>query len=379
MANRTAFREQKAPDATFRFPHGFDAFKNVSDTAEFEAIAKATGCKLTPEAVRDTMGVKIFGNRNQCADAIGQLRAWSYARDKAIRKTVAFPHVNSYNPTKDELALRKAAFAERRKNFRADPDTRAISGKSFKHASVLKYQRCDWMNDTKILGSFMEALDPIRMDSQCHIIYMTELPVLGVEYGGAADGSRLGQGFFLCGNNRELINQAVGRLNNLDKQINGRKIEAPEHFLVKPVAFPLDYNAHVIKHQTYPAPRLYGRISARDDHIMQLKKVSGFEPDFLPAERSDIHSLAELDTGSILMGNKNLTSLNIQYIDVWLTTMLERLHCWQGYLKMRILIGTCAFETYRCDENEHGLHDFEDMVEERNAEGDGIQGYMTTE
>ncbi|KAE9961847.1 hypothetical protein BLS_001259 [Venturia inaequalis] len=370
-----AFYEQKAPDATFRFPHGFDAFRNASDTAKFDAIAQATGCKLIPEAVHGAMGVKIYGTRDQFADAIGQLRAWSLARDKAInRKTSAFPHIGPYNAIKDDTALRKAKSAERRKRFCADPE--AIDRKKFNHAIILEYKRCEWMDNDKILGAFMEALDPIRMHHKCHIIYMKALPIPDLE-NGDKDGCRIGQGFFLCGKKKELMEQAVERLKNLDKQITGHQIEAPEFFLVKPVAFPLDYNAHAIQRKAYQAN---SDIDEKNFQTMHLKNVSGSKPHFLSTQEADIRSVAELDVGAILMGNRHTTSLNIQYIDMWLTAMLERLHCWQGYLEMRVSVGTCAFKKFPTA-REFSLHEFEEMVEDRNsdADSDGLEAFMTTE
>ncbi|QDS74345.1 hypothetical protein FKW77_004620 [Venturia effusa] len=373
-----AFREEKRPDATFRFPQGFDAFKNPSDNAMIEQIASRTGSNLVPEAVGDTMGVKIFGNRDQCEDARSQLRAWSSARDRAVRtRTVAFPTVGGYNEVKEGHARDKAAIAESRKKYRADCDTTAFESKKFAHAIILEYKRCDWM-DGKILGTFMEALDPIRMDHRCHITYMDNLPVPDAENGNK-EGYRTGQGFFLCGNKKHLMDAAVERLKNLDKQINARNIEAPQFFLVKPVAYPLDYNAYVIDHRMYETPQLFGRKSVRTDHIMHLKAASTCAADFLPPTESSVRSISELDSGAIRMGSRHLASLNIQYIDIWLTAMLERLRCWQGYLEMRILIGTCAFEIYVKNVHEYSLRDFEEMVEQRNAEAEGIDAFMTTE
>lgn len=379
-----AFQEQDPPDATFRFPLGFDAFKNASDEAKFDAIRKETGCQLIPEAVNDTMGVKIFGTRDQCEDAKGRLRAWSSARAKAIHtKTVAFPSVGGFNEVKEDLAFRKAATAERRKKYRADCDTTAFEGKRFNHAIVLEYKHCDWMNGN-ILGTYMEALDPIRMDKKCHITWIPNLPIADVENGNEK-GVRIGQGFFICGNKKDLMDQAVERLKNLDKQIVGRSIEAPEFFLVKPIPLPLDYNAHVIERKKYFRPQLFGLkvnsdIDEKNFQTMHLKDVSGTEPDFLSTQKGDVRSIAELATGAILMGNSRVTSLNIQYIDMWLMTMLEQARYWQGYLEMRISIGTCAFGTWK-SAKEYSLREFEETVEERNSEPDakGLKAYMTIE
>lgn len=380
-----AFQEQDPPDATFRFPLGFDAFKNAADEAKFDAIRKETGCKLTPEAVMgDTMGVQILGTRDQCEDAKGKLRAWSSARAKAMHtKTVAFPSVGGFNEAKEDLALRKAAAAERRKKYRADCDTTAFEGKRFNHAIVLEYKRCDWM-DSKILGTYMEALDPIRMDKKCHITWISDLPIADVE-NGTEKGVRIGQGFFICGNNKDLMDQAVERLQNLDKQIIGRNIEALESFLVKPIPLPLDYNAHVIERKKYFRPQLFelkvnSDIDDKNIQTMHLKDVSGTEPDFLSAQKGGLRSIAELDTGAILMGNRHVTSLNIQYIDMWLMTMLEQARYWQGYLEMRISIGTCAFQTWK-SAKECSLYELEEMVEERNSEPNAksLKAYMTTE
>ncbi|TLD34421.1 hypothetical protein E2P81_ATG04586 [Venturia nashicola] len=380
-----AFREQKAPDATFRFPHGFDAFKTAWDAEKFDAISKASGCKLTPEAVGDTMGVKLYGNRSQCADAASQLRAWSFARDKAVRKkTFGLPNVHSYNPTKDDSTLRKAATIDRGKKFLGDPDAMALEGKKFKYAITLEYKLCEWMVDDKILGVYMEALDPIRIESQCHIVYMNKLPIPDTE-NGDKNGFRLGEGFFLCGNDRQLIDLAVQRLMNVDMQINARKIDAPQLFLVKPLTLPLNRNAHAIERKKYLRPQLFGHkvysdIDEKNFQSMHLRDVSGNRSDSISIQKANVRSIKDLDTGAILMGSRHTTSLNIQYIDMWLTAMLERLHCWKGYLEMRVSVGTCAFKTFPTAQR-YSLDEFEHMVEERNSDAasNGLEAYMTTE
>lgn len=380
----TEFRQEKAPDATFRFPQGFDAFKSASDDAKFDDIAKTTGCTLTPEAVGgDTYGVKIYGNKNQCELAKGQLRAWSIARDRAIHtKAVSFPNVRGFNEVKEDSVRSKAAAAERRKKYRADCDTTAFENKRFAHAILLEYKRCDWMDDDKILGVFMEALDPIRMDNKCHITYMSELPIPDKDN---EKGFRTGQGFFLCGNKKHLMEQAVERLKNLDKQVIGRKIEAPELFLVKPILLPLDYNAHVIERKPYLRPQLFGRkvnsdIDDKNFQTMHLKDVSGLETDFLSTQKVNVRSIAELDTGAILMGSRHIANLNIEYIDMWLMAMLERLRYWQGYLEMRVSIGTCAFVDFP-KAQEYSIYELEEMVESRNSDPDskGLKACLTTE
>lgn len=67
VPTHTAFHEQKGSPQRLNF-------QERSDNTKSDGIAKATGCKLTAEATSTTMGVKICGNNDQCADGIGQLQ-----------------------------------------------------------------------------------------------------------------------------------------------------------------------------------------------------------------------------------------------------------------------------------------------------------------
>lgn len=371
-----AFRKQDRHNATIRLPAGFDPFDKASDKAQFDKIAKDTGCRLVPHPVDDSVGVLIWGTQTQCDTAKDQLRSWSIARGKAIKtKAARFGYVHKFNQVKDDWLCEKAKQDELRKKFRTDCDITAFKKKKYSHAIILEYKHCDWMNDG-ILGRFMEALDPIRMDNLCHITYMPNIQIAGIRHG-----------FFLCGTRKELMDRAVDRLKNLDQQIISRSIEVPQFFLFKPVATSLNYSTHAIKRKVYSPPQLFGQkvVRERDDENIQVMLLATAscrksKSDLLLAEEKEERSISNLASGAILLGNRHINFLNIQYIDVWLTTMLERVRCWQGYLEMRIQIGTCAFTNFPTVK-EYSLRDFEEVIQTRNTDADatGIEAYITTE
>jgi hypothetical protein len=378
-AARAAFRKNENPRTSYRLPRGFDPFNDASDGDIFDNIAKSTGTHFVPQQLDsndNTISVIMWGTKEQCDAAKNQLRKWSTVRAKSLATKWATIH--GYIQVREDRFSEKRRKEERRKTFRAMKDTSVLSDQKFSFAIILKFKQPDWMLEENFLGPNMEALDPIRMDKRCHITYLQDIT--------REDIGKIGQGFFLCGNHKELMDEAVDRLMNIDRQVVASQLQPLPFFLLKPVFHPLNYSAHVIRISEYLMPRLFGTpdVVPERQKVMIIKPALSSQAEFLPVRKSQICSISKLDSGAVMMGSRHANRLNIQYIDVWLSTMLEHLVCWQGFMEMRICVGTCSFtqwKTVHKKAQEYGLAEFEDMLQERHADADatGMEAYATTE
>jgi hypothetical protein len=181
------------------------------------------------------------------------------------------------------------------------------------------------------------------------------------------------------------MDSAVQRLQNIERQIISRRLERHLYFLVKPVPLPLDYSAHTISHNDYAKLGYLGDKHGEEESagiIMTMEPAqSSRDPEFLNKTAEATWSIDEIDSsGAVWLGACYASRLNMQYLDLWLTSMLDHLAYFNGSLKMRAQLGTCVFTKYKRAENaEYSLAAFEDLLLERNVQENELEAYATTE
>jgi hypothetical protein len=375
-----SWRKRNTPSEAVRLPRGFDPFEIAAgcSTQRLQSIVYKTQAHIVPKQVDGVKGAlefQIWGSPSQCAAAVHEIKAWVEEqvpkRSTTRRSKESFPRTQTYIEGKQPEILKKLKIEERRQKYRQQ---RPSGGNSFVSVYVLKWGATDWSLED-VLGPSLEALDPIRMDCLCHIdILRTNSNIAGEPC------------FIIAGNKEKRVKIAVERLQNIDKHIIAHKFEHSKFFLVKPTDLSaVDNNRHSIQLQEYFKPMyLFKKDHIEDQMVsgitMALNREKSGKNNHLNKDELFPWSIEDTEFGSVSFGAKHGKHHIQQYLDLWLTSTLEYLPYFSGYLKMRASLGACVFTNYKKAEN--GIYDlqtFEEMLGERNTQENEMDAYFTNE
>jgi len=203
------------------------------------------------------------------------------------------------------------------------------------------------------LGQNLEALDPIRMDCKCHIVFIM----------------RPNPHFVLVGNHADKMRDAVRRIQNVDRQVFARQLEPCTYFLIKSFT-PKDLGNEILL-RYYSCSKSFSLKSKHKDAgvTMHLRGGRSLRGNERSGYNKFVWALDELDPGSILFGNPCADRINALYINLWTSKPLEYLRYFNGFLQVRASIGSCVFTSYRkVENNTYSLDFFKEMLEDRNVQ-----------
>jgi hypothetical protein len=97
-------------------------------------------------------------------------------------------------------------------------------------------------------------------------------------------------------------------------------------------------------------------------------------------EEQKVSSIAELPKGLTRIGAQHALQVNGQYLNLFLIPALESLTHYNGYLRMRVALGTCILTSYRRNNDEaYHLGVFEDMLQGGNKQEEPIEASFSSE
>ena len=202
------------------------------------------------------------------------------------------------------------------------------------------------------LGQNLEALDPIRMDCKCHIIFILKPEPY----------------FVLVGNHADKMRDAVRRIQNIDRQVFARQLEPYTYFLIKSFA-PKDLRNEILLRRYLGSKSFGSKDGYRETGVTMHLQGRSLRYDEGNAYNTFAWAVDELGPGSILFGNPCADRINALYVNLWTSKPLEYLRYFNGFLQMRASIGSCVFTSYRKSENNtYQLDFFKEMLEDRNIQ-----------
>lgn len=204
---------------------------------------------------------------------------------------------------------------------------------SFGAIGTFHWPANEWRPD-KILGPNFEALDPIRMDCSCYVVFVSEKAAFHVM--GKADD----------------VKTALARLRKTCFQIAARQI-APVRMYLLHWATADELPSHIVLKQ-YTRPIIMSGQQPTDQVVQSIPRGLGVG-----------------DDGSRLVDQ---TSDNEQRVRDLVLCTLQKLHYYRSSLQMRITFGNfLAISFKKSRENKYTLNEYEDMIAESQFAGEVTQ------
>lgn len=273
----------------------------------------------------------IWGNMPDVKAAKQALLAWAKDYYQYIsgnsRLRAKFPKISSPTPDQRKALENKWKKELQLQNYRRYPDPNVTFGAigSF-HWPI---EEC---RPEEVLGSSHEALDPLRMDGRCHIIFVKEKNVFQVM------------------GSIENVKQGLLRLRRTCFQIAARQIAPVRRYLLHwphALALPARLPSHVSL-EPYQRPPV-DDIDERFPRASQRPRAQG------SSESEDASRLARQ------------TAINEERVHTSLLDTLKQLHYYRGNIQMRIRLGAFlalkylkyknpSIGVYELDEYERMIH-----------------------
>lgn len=355
-----AWREGAKPTLIHRFPKNFDpmVFDNPSNKYDrLQGIAEETRTYIIRRKAHD---LAIWGSVKDADKAISLINAWveEYDLPKA-GPSADWAKISSPTPEAQQRLHKKIEREIRRNAWRRPPGMDAKY--EFQYRILWNPTGTPWRLED-YLGQNLEALDPIRMDCRCHIVFARDKD----------------EPFFaLVGDNEDKMQVAVERMQNIQRQVLARQLNEYSFYLVKP--FPSNRLRRIIRYQPYIESGNLQTGSKGKEVGVTMSLCGDFLSD---KERTDYDGFP-VDTprtGTVLLGTPRAKSVNVFHANIWIMKLLENLKYFNGFLQMRVKMGTPIFIDYRIShEKRCDIGQFKEDLEDCNLQEGGLKSRFNDE
>ncbi|KAK3078304.1 hypothetical protein LTS18_007925, partial [Coniosporium uncinatum] len=363
---REAFRKHDEPNRTFRLPINFNPLeasrsKNARNrVTSFPALEQISGLTQAHLVLRRAGGrdqILIWGSTTEVDHAVQLLKDWisSTLPPEQARDFAKIPSPTASQSKKLASKVKRDAV---RQKYRCDPKP----SDGFGHIVCLLWPEDTGWKVEEALGRKVEALDPIRMDSLCHIRYVSHLNVPDI-----------GPCFQFMGNDLEKITKAVERVQNIELQIAARRYNYPSWHIIKPTK-PTALRMDIVL-KSYDATTTTSLAPTDDTSPGMTPSFSGKELDDADLmDRAFQFEAAEPD--ETYAGGVQAEALNLRTLGAITSTTLKILQGYRGPMQMRARLGCYVLNNYRkTPSGQMPLDEFEEMVNGANADENPMSGY----
>ncbi|KAH0545003.1 hypothetical protein FGG08_000929 [Glutinoglossum americanum] len=326
---KAAWRNRSPPTGTYELPSGYDRI----DTRLFrkDRAAKARGLERSPYLVLEQIGaqtgayieppsnlstrvLKIWGNEAQLQLATAALQNWVAHNQKRTHPE----HERRWIKPNVEPSARKQAAIDRKmreeaskQSFRRNPeDTGILTAVGIFMCPSKEY-------DVRvILGQNLEALDQIRVDCKCYIVFEEELSV-----------------FKVLTNNAQSLGEALRRIRVVFCEIVARNTKPRRLYLIEPPTLGGLRTEVVLEDQ---------------NNLPQSEQPAGKSmnaPGVVPVAAGPKPTPEHISTWN---GNRlELSSANQQSLKHAILKTLADLRFCRGHIQMRVHFGVPVLQVYK--------------------------------
>ena len=297
-----------------------------------EEIAARYGAFLFSKHKHGNNGSKtygLWGEPGAVAQAKTALRKWieDVTSGKKSEASARFAKVVSLTPPLRERAEKRWAREVRRQTFRQHPP----HDMAFGAIGSFLWPVEEWKPE-EVLGASYEALDPIRMDCSCYVVFAPERGIFRVM--GKASEVKLG----------------LQRLRQTCFQVAARQIAPVRKYLLRWARPMVPLYVYLTRYER-PA------ILSRGEALAEMSAQSPRGDDDMEDNERSKNAIAD-------------TRMNTELLRSILFRLLSKLHYYHGSIQMRIRLGTFLFEQYRAPKDElYDLDEYEAMIQQSQFQG----------
>lgn len=330
-AAEAAWRNRERPVETIIVPQEL-----AWSDQQHEQIAQKHGTYVTAEGGATGHGGIRFGIWGE-ASAVNQTRQAIYdwiKRETPSKHTLgtnSFSKQRSLLPQQRQSAERKWIQELKRQRFRQSPPLGTPFGAigTF-HWPVKDYQ------PNEVLGNSYEALDIIRMECSCYIIFSPDK-----------------SGFNVMGHTAD-VKTAMVRLRKAYFQVAARQIAPVRKYILDFGNAEEEIRSHVALEPYERIKRIDPLAATAQDHPGKSPKSQGEV-----VSRSTEQQMSETSTRDVKIAGKIIMR------------MISNLHYYRGHLRLRIRLGTFLATHFRISSHEsYPMDDFNDMIKQSQFAGE---------
>lgn len=333
-----SWRARVEPTDHIRIPNDL-----VSQGSYYQQIARQQGTFVFSQLAQGFGGSKTFGIWGEVKAVASTKRAiasWieetsSSSSPQKSARSAAFAKIESLTPKKREVEEKRWYREVKRQKFRQHPPPLMAFGAigNF-HWPVQEYR------PEEILGANYEALDPVRMDCSCYIVFYKERNV-----------------FRLMGKASE-VQVGLMRMRKTCFQVAARQVSPVRAYLLRwPDATRIPTHVYLMQYQQPAALTSQDLLASEPRHSPRGDGVHSGE----------VHSI-NADTQTALNGER-VRSLVLR--------TLGKLHYYRGSIQMRIRRGTFLVGQYRPPKDgRYQVEDYESMTQASQFTGEVTQEYV---
>ncbi|EMD01224.1 hypothetical protein BAUCODRAFT_203034 [Baudoinia panamericana UAMH 10762] len=336
------WRDRKRPVDEVRIPDELA----LQRKPYYEEVAKRYCTFIFSQHHRSTSGTKtlgIWGEKNAVSATKKEIFDWIEESGFGNRKSASglkFPKVVSLTPVLREREERRWEKRVTMEKFRQHPPPDKVFGAigSF-HWPVPEYKPAD------VLGTQFEALDPVRMDCSCHVVYHPERSIFRV-LGKASD-----------------VKEGLLRIRKACFQIAAWQVMPIRLTLLywpNPGKLPL-----FVYLEEYKTPLATTNDISKGPIVRRSPRAEGHDKNPKPADKA----MRQTEASSATVRTAILKTLG-------------KLHYFRGHLQMRVRLGRFLATQYReLKDTVWDLDEYEDMTQESQFIGEVTQevGDVNTE
>lgn len=331
-AAEAAWRNRKPPLANISVPGEL-----IWCDQQHEAIAKKYGTFVFSDDGAGKSGMlklDIWGEPEAVKHTRQAIHDWIRREEpsKRVLGQNTFSSQKSLLPTQRMGEVKKWHLEVMRQRFRREPPTgMAFGAIGTFHWPVKEYQ------PHEVLGNSYEALDPIRMDCSCYVIYNQNIS--GFQVLGKADA----------------VGNALLRIRKACFQITARQIAPLRRYFLQFRETAGEVPSHVMLESYERIKRIGPAATTSQDH-------PGHSPQ------------GETEVDLEFMQQQQIYDMSIKDAKIagkTIMLMIAKLHYYRGHLKFRVRLGTFLATHYRAtDDGKYPVDDFKEMLQQSQFAGE---------
>jgi hypothetical protein len=330
-AAEAAWRSRERPVETIIVPEEL-AWRDQ----QHEQIAQKHGTFVTCEGGTTGHGgirLGIWGEASAVKQTRQAIHDWTKREtpSKHTLGTNTFSKQRSLLPQQRRSAERKWLEELRRKRFRQSPPLGTAFGAigTF-HWPMKEYQ------PNEVLGNSYEALDVIRMECSCYIIFSPDI-----------------SGFRVMGNAAD-VKTALIRMRKAYFQIAARQIAPVRRYM-------LDFGNAEDEIRSHVGLESYERVKRIDPSAATAPEHPGKSP----------KSQGEVVSRSTEQQMSDTSTRDVKIAGRTIMLMISKLHYYRGYLRLRIRLGTFLATHYKISTHKsYTIGDFHEMIKQSQFAGE---------
>lgn len=331
-----AFRNEDRPRASIEIPlQVLDLVHDASE--EIAALAKRYGAYVAVPQVQNVNELKVvrfivnlYGDQTSVDEARQAIRNWVSANtpSKAVTGKSQFAKVASLTPGLRQRAEKRWQREVIKHLFRNYPPLGTTFG-----AVGSFYWPIQECNPLDVLGSQLEALDSIRMDRNCYVIWYHEQKVINV----------MGDAYE--------VQKALASIRKTFFQVAARQIQGVRAYLLN----------------WTNASNLPTHICLQKVEVATVQNPTSASmplPGYTPRAEGLSRDKALMDSAA------SSTTLNVKRVKDTISTTIRKVHYYRGFLRLRIRHGIFLADTYmRADNDRYSVAEFEGMIAQSQFQG----------